>query len=116
MSQPNQQRKFLTGVAYKDKSKKTIKGNLQFNTNLSLFGVMKERVISKVNRRENILKLRNNDSYDSIYPMLDEFGYMVVDYFIFKSNWDLEFYYETNLPRSRSTLPIFKINDIIKKI
>jgi hypothetical protein len=99
MSQPpSQQVKFFTGVAYKEKTKKTIKGNLKFNTDLTLFGVMKERVISKVNRKENILKLRNNDSYDSIYPMLDEFGYMVVDYFIFKSNWDLEFYYETNLP------------------
>ena len=47
-------------------------GNYVFDTNLSLFGVMKQRVISKINRQENILKLRNNDTYDSVYPMLDE--------------------------------------------
>jgi len=41
-------------------------GNYVFDTNLSLFGVMKQRVLSKVNRKENILKLRNNETYDSI--------------------------------------------------
>jgi len=77
-------------------------GNYVFDTNLSLFGVMKQRVISKINRQENILKLRNNDTYDSVYPMLDEYGYMVADFFIFKSTWDYEYHLETNKPQLSS--------------
>ncbi len=77
-------------------------GNYVFDTELSLFGVMKQRVISKVNRGENILKLRNNETYDSIYPMLDEYGYMVADFFIFKSTWDYEFHIEANMPKISS--------------
>jgi S-adenosylmethionine:tRNA-ribosyltransferase-isomerase (queuine synthetase) len=77
-------------------------GNYVFDTNLSLFGVMKQRVITKVNRSENILKLRNNETYDSVYPMLDEFGYMVVDFYIFKSTWDYEYHVEVNKPKISS--------------
>jgi hypothetical protein len=77
-------------------------GNYVFDTNLSLFGVMKQRVISKINRQENILKLRNNDTYDSVYPMLDEYGYMVADFFIFKSTWDYEYHIEVNKPQLSS--------------
>jgi hypothetical protein len=76
--------------------------NQIFDTNLSLFGVMKQRVISKINRQENILKLRNNDTYDSVYPMLDEYGYMVADFFIFKSTWDYEYHLEVNKPQLSS--------------
>jgi len=95
-------------------------GNYKFDTDLSLFGVMKQRVISKVNRKENILKLRNNDSFDSIYPMLDEFGYMVCDFFIFKSTWDFEYHFEVNkpilssVPTSDNILQTLYIKDIIK--
>jgi hypothetical protein len=76
--------------------------NQVFDNSLSLFGVMKQRVISKINRQENILKLRNNDTYDSVYPMLDEYGYMVADFFIFKSTWDYEYHLEVNKPQLSS--------------
>ena len=56
--------------------------------------MMRERVISKINRKSNILKLRFNPDIKSIYPMLDEFGYTFADYFIFKSTWDNEYYIE----------------------
>lgn len=73
----------------------------KFNENLTLFGVIRERIISKVNRKENILKLRNDLSNRSIYPMLDEFGYLTSDFFIFKSTWDFEYYVECKLPLSK---------------
>jgi len=69
-------------------------GNYKFDTELTNFGMMKERVISKINRKSNILKLRFNPDIKSIYPMLDEFGYTFTDYFIFKSTWDNEYYIE----------------------
>ena len=53
---------------------------------------MKERVISKVNVNGNILKLRNVPNVNSIYPMIDEFGYTTVNYFIFMSSWDNSYY------------------------
>lgn len=103
-------------------SLKMRKGNYVFDTSLSLFGVMKQRVITKVNRSENVLKLRNDDTFDSIYPMLDEFGYMVVDYFIFKSSWDYEFHFETMKPKISSVPTLDNIyqtlytQKIIKKL
>lgn len=96
-------------------------GNYVFDDNLSLFGVMKQRVISKINRKENILKLRNNQTYDSIYPMLDEYGYMVADYFIFKSTWDLEYHLETyrpnisSVPTLQNIYQTLYIQSIVKK-
>lgn len=98
-----------------------IYGNYIFDTNLSLFGVLKQRVISKINRKENILKLKNNGTYDSIYPMLDEFGYMVVDFFIFKSTWDYEYHVEVNRPNISSVPTLQNIyqtlylQDIVQK-
>lgn len=67
----------------------------KFNENLTFFGIIKQRIISKINRKENLLKLRNLENYNSIYPMLDEFGYTTSDFFIFKSTWDFEYYIET---------------------
>lgn len=69
-------------------------GNYKFDTSLTNFGIVRERVISKINRNSNILKLRSNPDIKSIYPMIDEFGYTISDYFIFKSTWDNEFYIE----------------------
>ena len=69
-------------------------GNYVFDTDLTNFGTIKEMVISKVNRNSNVLKLRNNTNIKSIYPMLDEFGYQITDFFIFKSTWDFEYYVE----------------------
>ena len=73
-------------------------GNYIFDTGLTLFGVMRQRVMSKINPTSNILKLRNNKSYNSIYPMLDEFGYTFADFFIFKSTWDFEYHLMVNSP------------------
>lgn len=69
-------------------------GNYKFDTDLTNFGTMKERILSKINRKSNILKLRFNPDIKSIYPMIDEFGYTFSDYFIFKSTWDYEYFIE----------------------
>lgn len=72
-----------------------IERNYKFDTTLTDFGIMKERKIRKVNHKENILKLYNVKDQKSIYPMLDEFGYAVVDSFIFRSTWDNNYHYIT---------------------
>lgn len=69
-------------------------GNYIFDTTLTSFGIAKERKIRKINRKGSILKLKNDENYKSIYPMLDEFGYSVYDFFIFSSTWDLKYYLE----------------------
>ena len=69
-------------------------GNYLFDVDLSLFGIMKQRVISKSSRSGNILRLRSLDGTKSVYPMLDEFGFTVSDFFIFKSSWDFEYFFE----------------------
>ena len=70
-------------------------GNYKFDTLLNQFGLMKERKIRKINRKGNILRLGNVNDEKSIYPMLDEFGYSIYDFFIFSSTWDLKYYLET---------------------
>ncbi len=72
-------------------------GNYKFDTTLSNFGIMKERKIGKINRDGSILKLKGNSDEKSIYPMLDEFGYSVYDFFIFSSTWDLKYYLESEI-------------------
>jgi hypothetical protein len=69
--------------------------NYKFDTELTDFGILKQRIVSKVNRNGNLLKLRNNVNLKSVYPMLEEFGYHTIDTFIFKSTWDYEYHYET---------------------
>jgi hypothetical protein len=66
-------------------------GNYKFDTDLSDFGLMLERRVRKVNRKGSVLKLQTN----SIYPMLDEFGYTFMDFFIFRSTWDQGYHFET---------------------
>lgn len=70
-------------------------GNYRFDTSLSEFGLAKERKIRKINKNGSVLKLEDSKDEKSIYPMLDEFGYTFVDFFIFKSSWDNEYYYST---------------------
>lgn len=70
-------------------------GNYKFDTTLTDFGLMKERKIRKINRKGDILRLANENDEKSIYPMLDEFGYSIYDFFIFSSTWDLRYYLET---------------------
>ena len=77
---------------------KCCSANYKFDENLTFFGLIKQRIISKINRKENILKLRNNEDVESIFPMLDEFGYLTVDSFIFKSTWDYEYHIECIKP------------------
>lgn len=69
-------------------------GNFKFDTTLTEFGLSSERIISKVNRRSNILKLKDSREYNSIFPIYDEFGYTTVRSYIFKSTWDLSYYVE----------------------
>ena len=73
-------------------------GNFKFDTRLTNFGLTGERIISKVNRNNNVLKLNNVTSLKSIYPMVDEFGYHIVKTFIFKSTWDFGHHYEVSVP------------------
>ena len=70
---------------------KPLYGNYKFDTNLTDFGMMLERRVRKVNRKGSVLKLQTN----SIYPMLDEFGYTFMDFFIFRSTWDQGYHFET---------------------
>ena len=71
-------------------------GNYLFDTTLTNFGIIKERKVRKINRKGSILKLKDNPDEKSIYPMLDEFGYSIYDFFIFSSTWDLKYYLETS--------------------
>lgn len=88
-------------------------GNYKFDTSLTKFGMMKERVMSKINIKDNILKLRFNPDIKSVYPMIDEFGYTTKDYFIFKSTWDNEYYFEC-LNVEQSDLNDISTNKILK--
>jgi hypothetical protein len=91
-------------------------GNYIFDENLTDFGIMKERKIRKINRKESILKFKNSKNERSIYPMIDEFGYTYIDFMIFKSTWDLEYYIETveNKQRLIKPLPVLsKISTLV---
>jgi hypothetical protein len=70
--------------------------NLKFNTELNDFGILKEYKITKVNKIDSILKLKNSKENISIYPMIDEFGIAVVDWFIFKTTYSDDFLYSIN--------------------
>jgi hypothetical protein len=71
-------------------------GNYSFDTTLTDFGLVRERKFRKVNRKKSILMLSEIPDTNSIYPMVDEFGYTFADMFIFKSAWDFEYYTETS--------------------
>lgn len=81
----------------------TIYGNYKFDTDLTKFGMMIERKVRKVNRKGSVLKLRASGDNNSIYPMLDEFGYTFMDFFIFRSTWDQGYHFETVVPEPRDT-------------
>ena len=68
-----------------------IYGNYKFDTDLTNFGLMRERRVRKIGRSGSVLKLNKN----SIYPMLDEFGYTFMDFFIFRSTWDQGYHFES---------------------
>jgi len=73
-------------------------GNYKFDTDLTKFGMMIERKVRKVNRKGSVLKLRSTNGENSIYPMIDEFGYTFMDFFIFRSTWDQGYHFETAIP------------------
>jgi len=77
---------------------KPLYGNYKFDTDLTHFGMMLERRVRKVNRKGSVLKLQTN----SIYPMLDEFGYTFLDFFIFRSTWDQMYHFETIIPEEKT--------------
>lgn len=81
-------------------------GNYKFDTSLTNFGMMMERKLRKCNRKGSILKLKDQDDLQSIYPMLDEFGYTISNFFIFKSTWDYEYHVQTlNIPLNINIKP-----------
>lgn len=82
-------------------------GNYLFDSELTEFGIMKERKMSKINRFGSILKLKDENDIKSIYPMVDEFGYTTKDFFIFSSTWDYKYHNETIISES----PEIKISD-----
>lgn len=92
-------------------------GNYKFDTTLTNFGKIKEQVISKINRKYNILQLKDKPDIKSIYPMIDEFGYTTIDFFVFKSTWDYEYHVECNevkqLPPATSNKSL-KVNFVDK--
>lgn len=101
-----------------DKQLDGISENTRFDTTLTEFGMMKERKIRKINRQGSLLKLRNDESNLSVYPMIDEYGYTFVDFFIFSSTWDYRYHYETVNVKTRTKfnieIPTLKSKDIKK--
>jgi len=62
------------------------------------FGLIDELLFSKVNRTSNPLKINDPDNKErSIYPMVDEYGYDFDARYIFSSNWEPTFHYESKL-------------------
>jgi hypothetical protein len=70
-------------------------GNFLFDTTLTDFGKNTEQKYSKVNPAGSVLKLKKDPRNKSVYPMVDEFGYSFGNIFIFKSTWDIKYYYNT---------------------
>lgn len=70
-------------------------GNYTFSDNVKDFGITKEIIYSKVNEKENILKLKNSTNDLSIYPMVDEIGYSQTNRNIFLSSWDKNYLIKT---------------------
>ena len=72
-----------------------IYGNYKFDTDLTDFGIVKERKFRKVNRLGSVLKLSEVKDTNSIYPMIDEFGYPLSVFLIFNPPGDLNYHLET---------------------
>jgi hypothetical protein len=108
---------FLSGSSYKvnnTSSHSPVYGNYKFDIDLTYFGVMKERKFRKVNRVQSLLKLREVKDVKSIYPMIDEFGYSFIDFFIFKSTWDYEYSVETILAKPNKPKNIINDSQVSK--
>jgi len=66
--------------------------NKKFDELLTDFGLYKQLIYSKINTIDTPLRLKNFKNVKSIYPMIDEYGYSYKDFFLFKSNWDFDYY------------------------
>ena len=69
-----------------------MQNNYKFNYDYGRFGIIDELMFSKVNPTINPLKLKNAYSDQSIYPMVDEYGYTFSSRFVFSYAWDKDFY------------------------
>lgn len=87
--------------------------NYKFNTELTEFGNMLERKLSKINRKGSVLKLKDKSDVISIYPMLDEFGYTFTDFFVFKGTFDFNYHLETYGSEDESE-GLLDVNDLVK--
>lgn len=75
---------------------KEIKSNLLFDFDLIDFGINKDILITKVFTTTNPMRtIKTVNNIDSKFAMFDEHGTTVVNKNVFKSPWDLSYYYET---------------------
>lgn len=75
---------------------KNVEKNITFEFDYEYFGISKSIIRSKVFEGVNPLKSSINiNNSTNKYPMIDEHGAMTVDINIFKSSWDLEYYFTT---------------------
>lgn len=93
--------------------KSSYQDNYKFNTNLTEFGNMLEKKISKINRKGSVLKLKDKSDIVSIYPMLDEFGYTFTDFFVFKGTFDFNYHLETYSSKGEDE-GLLDVNDLVK--
>lgn len=72
-------------------------GNYKFDETLSNFGEIRERIYSKVNIKGSQLRLTNYRNVKSVYPIIDECGYSLGNFFSFRSTWDNNYYITNEL-------------------
>ena len=94
-------------------SKSNYTTNYKFDTDLTGFGDMLEKKVSKINRKGSVLKLKDKSDIRSIYPMLDEFGYTFTDFFVFKGTFDFNYHIETYGSEGESE-GLLDVNDLVK--
>lgn len=94
-------------------SKNSYTDNYKFNTDLTGFGNMLEKKVSKINRKGSVLKLKDKSDIRSIYPMLDEFGYTFTDFFVFKGTFDFNYHLETYGSEGEAE-GLLDVNDLVK--
>lgn len=66
--------------------------NYKFDTNLTNFGLSSEIIINKVNEDKKGLYFQKVLNKKPIYPRIDEWGLSVIRHFIFKSDYDYNYY------------------------
>lgn len=76
---------------------KPVEDNISFDTTLKDFGINKNVIIGKYTNTSDSPLKSSNSIYDdkNKYAMSDEHGVTSIDRNIFKSSWDLKYYYKT---------------------